>query len=122
MFNVIRRWVTAADPVHFAGWCGEVTAVLSDKLTHTGGTTGDREVVDFCDEHFGTMFGKYLSQWIDGRGRLCRDSEEDELRYIEDCQRDSAEICEWACEKLRHKGITVVDEYGHPLLDENHCE
>ena len=118
MFDVIRRWATAPDPVRFAGWCGEMrNPVLSERLTHTGGTDGDLAVIEFCDKHFGTTLARDLrirtdrsrSDWMDGHGG--------EGEFKEECGAWFAFYCEHACRKLRRHGIAVVDESGNQLLN-----
>jgi len=107
MFDIIRRWITVADPVRFAGWCGEPRrSSLSDKLTHEGGSDGDLKVIEFCDETCGTHLALHLhrSLSLPTPRRLARNH--------------FANANERACRILKDYGVTVVDEYGCPLLDE----
>lgn len=107
MFDIIRRWITVADPVRFAGWCGEPRkSSLSDKLTHEGGSDGDLKVIEFCDKTCGTLIALHLH-------RLLREPTPQRV-----ARSAFARASEQACRILRDRGVTVVDEYGCPLLDE----
>tara|TARA_R110002020_G_scaffold233567_4_gene445395 strand:- start:1608 stop:1973 length:366 start_codon:yes stop_codon:yes gene_type:complete len=118
MFDVIKRWVSAADPVHVAGWCGEPRKpLLSTKLTHEGGTNGDLKVIEFCDEHFGTTFAGELHrrtkrhEYSRDHGHIC------EEEYIEECNEDFATVNRLAMKKLQWHSIDVVNDHGENLLE-----
>ena len=91
--------------------------MLSDKLTHTGGTTGDLDVIEFCDENFGTTLAVILRRRCEKHRKDNEAGHGCEGEYIEECNYAFADTCTLACKTLRHKGITVVDEFGCPVLD-----
>jgi hypothetical protein len=118
MFDRITRWITLPDPVRFAGWCGGLKEpVLGPRLEHQGGTTGDLEIVEFCDENFGTSIGITLHQRCEKHRKDYEAGHGCEGEYIEECDYAFARACKLACKTLKAKGIDVVVEDGTSYLE-----
>ena len=128
MFDRITRWITLPDPVRFAGWCGGLKEpVLGSKIhrlrprpqiKHQGGTTGDLEIIELCDENFGTSIGITLQRRCEKHRKDYEAGHGCEGEYIEECNYAFARACKLACKTLKAKGIdVVVDEDGTSYLE-----